>query len=97
MEPSLSLDPNILLRSSQGEARYGGRVVIDPASGEMRPDVAESSSNPETPLATLRAVSGRWLLDAAPEARIGVNGVAVGGASAAGRRLIAFTVTTPIA
>ena len=32
------------------------------------------------PLATLRAVSGRWLLDAAPEGRISINGVPVAGA-----------------
>ena len=32
------------------------------------------------PLATLRAVSGRWLFDAAPEGRISINGVPVAGA-----------------
>lgn len=90
MEPSLSLDPNIVLRSSQGETRFGARVAIDPQSGEMRADFAENSSQPETALATLRAVSGRWLLDAVPEARIGVNGVAVGGA----RIIIAGDVVT---
>ncbi len=90
MEPSLSFDPNIVLRSSQGETRFGARVVIDPANGEMRADFAENSSQPETPQATLRAVSGRWLLDAAPEARIGVNGVAIGGA----RIIIAGDVVT---
>ena len=29
---------------------------------------------------SLRAVAGRWLFDAAPEGRISINGVAVGGA-----------------
>ncbi len=90
MEPSLSLDPNITLRSTQGEARFGARVAIDPASGEMHADLGESPVLPDAPPASLRAVSGRWLLDAAPEARIGVNGVAVGGA----RIIVAGDVVT---
>jgi formylglycine-generating enzyme required for sulfatase activity len=90
MEPSLSLDPNIVLRSTQGESRFGARVAIDPANGEMRADLGESPAPSEAPQASLRAVSGRWLLDAAPEARIGVNGVAVGGA----RIIVAGDVVT---
>jgi formylglycine-generating enzyme required for sulfatase activity len=91
MEPSLSLDPAIILRSSQGEARYGARVVIDPGSGAMRSDHTEAPSQVDAPpIATLRAVANRWLLDAAPEGRVSINGVAVGGA----RVVIAGDVVT---
>lgn len=91
MEPSLSLDPAILLRSSQGEARYGGRVIIDPVSGTMESDHAETPPPADAPVrATLRAVSNRWLLDATPESRVSINGVPVGGA----RVVIAGDVVT---
>jgi formylglycine-generating enzyme required for sulfatase activity len=81
MEPSLSFDATIVLRSAQGEARYGARVIIDPGSGAMRADHMDAPSPVDAPaLATLRGVAGRWLLDAAPEGRISINGVAVGGA-----------------
>src|SRR6185295_4722727 len=81
MEPSPSLAATIVLRSSDGEAHLGSRVAIDPASGAMRPDVEEASGAPDAPaLASLRPASGRWLLDAAPEGRISINGVAVAGA-----------------
>jgi formylglycine-generating enzyme required for sulfatase activity len=91
MEPSLSLDQTIIVRSSQGEARYGARVIIDPATGAMRSDHTDAPSPLDAaPLATLRAVAKRWLLDAAPESRVSINGVPVGGA----RVLIAGDVVT---
>ena len=91
MEPSLSFDPAIVLRSSQGEARYGARVIIDPGSGAMRSDHTDAPSPVDAPaLATLRAVANRWLLDAAPEGRVSINGVQVGGA----RVVIAGDVVT---
>ena len=54
MEPSLSLDPNIVLRSSQGEMRgTAGAWSSIRRSGAMRPDVAELADAGETPLASL--------------------------------------------
>jgi formylglycine-generating enzyme required for sulfatase activity len=91
MEPSLSLDQAIILRSSQGEARYGARVIIDPGSGAMRSDHTDAPSPVDAPpLATLRAVANRWLLDSTPESRVSINGVPVGGA----RVVIAGDVVT---
>src|SRR6185369_12690443 len=91
MEPSLSFDPTIVLRSSQGESRFGARVVIDPGSGAMRADHTDAPSMVDAPpIATLRAVNGRWLLDSAPEARVSINAVPVGGA----RLVIAGDVVT---
>jgi hypothetical protein len=86
MEPSLSLDASIVLRTGQDESRYGTRVVFDSASGAIRSD--HEDAVPEGPApATLRAVAGRWLFDAASETRVSINGVAVGGAGAGrGRR-----------
>ena len=79
MEPSLSLDASIVLRTAQDESRYGARVVFDSASGAMRSD--HDDAVPDTPApASLRAVAGRWLFDAASESRVGINGVAVAGA-----------------
>ncbi len=81
MEPSLSIDPTIVLRSSQGESRYGARVLLDPGSGAMRADHTDAPSPVEArPIASLRAVGGRWLLDASTEGRVSINGVPVGGA-----------------
>ena len=81
MEPSPSFDATIVLRTSQGESHYGARVMIDPASGAMRPDHDDAPAAADAPpLATLRAVSGRWLFDAAPEGRISINGMPVAGA-----------------
>ena len=81
MEPSFSVDASIVVRSSEGEARYGARVVIDPGSGAMRADHTDAPSAVDAPpIASLRVVSGRWLLDAAPEGRVSINGVPVGGA-----------------
>jgi formylglycine-generating enzyme required for sulfatase activity len=81
MEPSPSLDASIVLRNSQGESHFGARVVIDPGSGAMRSDHLDAPTVVDaTPLASLRAVSGRWLFDAAPEGRIYINGVPVQGA-----------------
>jgi formylglycine-generating enzyme required for sulfatase activity len=81
MEPSPSLDASIVLRSSQGEAHFGARVVIDPGSGAMRSDHMDAPAVVDAPpLASLRAVSGRWLFDASPEGRIFINGVPVQGA-----------------
>jgi formylglycine-generating enzyme required for sulfatase activity len=91
MEPSLHIDQSILLRSSQGEARYGARVVIDPGSGAMRSDHMDAPSPLDaSPIATLRAVANRWLLDAMPESKVSINGVPVGGA----RVVIAGDVVT---
>ena len=76
MEPSLSLDASIVLRSGQDESRYGARVVFDSASGAIRSD--HDDAVPEGPApASLRAVAGRWLFDAASESRVSINGVAV--------------------
>jgi len=81
MEPSLSYDASIVLRTSQGESRFGARVVIDPGSGAMRADHTDAPSQVDAaPLATLRAVGGRWLFDAAPEGGVSINGVPVRGA-----------------
>ncbi|HET7811118.1 MAG TPA: PEGA domain-containing protein [Steroidobacteraceae bacterium] len=81
MEPSPSLASTIVLRSTQGDAHFGARVAIDPTSGTMRPDVEDAPPDAGAPpQASLRAASGRWLLDAAPEGRISINGVAVAGA-----------------
>src|SRR4051812_6407609 len=91
MEPSLNLDASIVLRSSQGESRYGARVIIDPGSGAMRSDHTEAPSLVDAPpLATLRAVGNRWLLDTSGEGRVSINGVPVGGA----RVVIAGDVVT---
>jgi formylglycine-generating enzyme required for sulfatase activity len=81
MEPSLLLDASIVLRTSQGESRFGARVVIDPGSGAMRADHTDAPSQVDAPpLASLRAVAGRWLFDAASEGRVSINGVSVHGA-----------------
>jgi len=79
MEPSLSLDASIVLRSGQDESRYGTRVVFDSASGAIRSDHDDAVSEGPAP-ASLRAVAGRWLFDAASESRVRINGVAVAGA-----------------
>jgi formylglycine-generating enzyme required for sulfatase activity len=85
------MDASIVVRSSQGESRYGARVIIDPGSGAMRPDHTDAPSPVDAPpLATLRAVGNRWLLDAAPEGRVSINGVQIGGA----RVVIAGDVVT---
>ncbi len=81
MEPSPSFDATIVLRTAQGESHYGARVMIDPGTGDMRPDHDDAPASADAPpLATLRAVSGRWLFDAAPEGRISINGMPVAGA-----------------
>src|ERR1044072_653792 len=81
MEPSPSLDATIVLRNAQGEAHYGARVIIDPGSGAMQSDHQETPTAADgAPPASLRAVSGRWLFEAAPEGRIYINGVPVQGA-----------------
>ena len=91
MEPSPSLDASIVLRTAQGESHYGARVIIDPSSGAMQSDHEDAPSGTEGPSrATLRAVGGRWLFDAAPEGRISINGVPVAGA----RLVIAGDVIT---
>jgi len=81
MEPSPSLDASIVLRTAQGESHYGARVIIDPGSGAIQSDHVDTPSESEAPpVATLRAVGGRWLFDAAPEGRISINGMPVAGA-----------------
>jgi formylglycine-generating enzyme required for sulfatase activity len=81
MEPSPSYDATIVLRTAEGESHYGARVIIDPVSGTLRADHDDAPAPAEgTPQATLKSVSGRWLLDAAPEGRISVNGMPVAGA-----------------
>jgi formylglycine-generating enzyme required for sulfatase activity len=78
MEASRSLDASIVLRTEEGDSRYGGRVVIETGTGVMRSDV--DAAEDAAPLTTLRSASGRWLLDATPDSRIGINGVPLGGA-----------------
>lgn len=81
MEASPSLDASIVLRTAEGEAHFGARVVIDPGSGAMRADHTDAPSAVDAPpLASLRLAGGRWLFDAAPEGRISINGVPVAGA-----------------
>ncbi|HYJ42815.1 MAG TPA: PEGA domain-containing protein [Steroidobacteraceae bacterium] len=80
MEPSLSYDASIVLRTPQDEVRYGARVVFDAGSGALRSDHDDAPPPEHQPLASLRAVSGRWLFDASPESRVSINGVTVGGA-----------------
>jgi len=90
MEPSLSLDASIVLRSGQDESRYGARVVFDSASGAIRSD--HDDAVPEGPApASLRAVAGRWLFDAASESRVSVNGVPVCSLRAVTSRALAST------
>jgi formylglycine-generating enzyme required for sulfatase activity len=90
MQPSPSHDASIVLRSEQDEARFGARVLFDPASGALRSDHDDAVPPEGAPPASLRAVAGRWLLDAAADSRVRVNGVAVGGA----RMIIAGDVIT---
>jgi formylglycine-generating enzyme required for sulfatase activity len=80
MEPSLSLDASIVLRTGQDESRYGARVVFDVTSGLMRSDHEDAEVPGAQAPAGLRGVAGRWLFDAASESRVSINGVAVGGA-----------------
>lgn len=80
MEPSRSLDASIILRTDAGDTRHGGRVVFDPATGAMRSDVDSPAPGEDAALTTLRAAGGRWLFDAAPESRVSINGVPLGGA-----------------
>ena len=81
MEPSLSYDANIVLRTAQGESHFGARVVVDPGSGAMRADHTDAPSAVDAaPLAGIRAVSGRWLLDAASNGHVSINGVPIAGA-----------------
>jgi formylglycine-generating enzyme required for sulfatase activity len=80
MEPSLSFDASIVLRTSQDEVRYGARVIFDAGSGALRSDHIDAPPPEVPPLASLRFVSGRWLFDAAAESRVSINGVMVGGA-----------------
>jgi formylglycine-generating enzyme required for sulfatase activity len=81
VEPSPSYDPNIVLRTSEGESRYGARALLDPESGAMTAELTGNLPVDDgTPRALLRAVKGRWMLDAAPAARVSINGVVVGGA-----------------
>jgi formylglycine-generating enzyme required for sulfatase activity len=90
MQPSPSHDASIVLRTAQDESRFGARVVFDAATGLMRSDHDDAVPTEGPPPASLRAVAGRWLLDAAAERRVSVNGVAVGGA----RMIIAGDVIT---
>lgn len=79
MEPSRALDAHVILRSDAGDTRYSGRVLFDAATGAMRSDV-EAPAPDAPPQTSLRATGTRWLLDAAPGARVSVNGVPLGGA-----------------
>jgi formylglycine-generating enzyme required for sulfatase activity len=91
MEPSPTYDANIVLRTAQGDAHFGARVVVDPGSGAMRADHTDAPSLVDAPpLAGIRAVSGRWLLDAASDGRVSINGVHIAGA----RMIIAGDVIT---
>ena len=91
MEPSPSHAANIVLRTAQGDSHFGARVVVDPGSGAMRVDHTDAPSLVDAPpLAGIRAVSGRWLLDAASDGRVSINGVHIAGA----RIIIAGDVIT---
>jgi formylglycine-generating enzyme required for sulfatase activity len=78
MEPSRSIDASIVLRSAQGDARFGARASFD-ADGALQSVLEEEALAPGQ-ATTLRAVGGRWLLEAAPESRVSVNGVPLAGA-----------------
>jgi formylglycine-generating enzyme required for sulfatase activity len=80
MEPSLSLDASIVLRSAQDESRFGSRVVFDSASGAIRSVHEDAAPSDAAPPASLRASAGRWLFDASAVSHVSINGVAVGGA-----------------
>ncbi|HEX6638173.1 MAG TPA: PEGA domain-containing protein, partial [Steroidobacteraceae bacterium] len=82
MEASRSLDAYVVLRTEQGDARYGGRVVFDAETGAMRSDVDSPTGADAEPRTTLHAAGGRWLFDAAPGSRVSINGVPLGGARA---------------
>src|SRR5688572_2435172 len=80
MIPSPSSTPTIVLRGLQGETRFGARVVIDPGSGAVRADHTEAPGElAALPLAVVREVSGRWLIDAAADGQVSINGVPVSG------------------
>jgi formylglycine-generating enzyme required for sulfatase activity len=102
MEPSLSLDASVVLRSGQDESRFGARVIFDSASGAIRSDHDDAVAEGPAP-ASLRAVSGRWLFDAASGSRVSINGVAIAGArvlaagdviTIAGAQLLVEEITT---
>ncbi len=82
MEPSRSIDASIVLRTAEGDSRYGASVLFDAQNGAMRSDVDDGGSTPASaePLTSLRSVNGRWLFDAAAEGRVSVNGVPLSGA-----------------
>src|SRR5688572_1487364 len=80
MIPSPSSSPSIVLRGLQGETRFGARVLIDPGSGALRADHTEAAGEVAAlPLAVVREVSGRWLIDAAADGEVSINGVPVSG------------------
>ena len=64
MEPSLSFDASIVLRTAQDEVRYRRARGDRPGSGAMRSDHVDAPAPEVPPLAALRGVSGRWLFDA---------------------------------
>jgi formylglycine-generating enzyme required for sulfatase activity len=90
MEPSPSLDASITLRTAQGEVYLGGRAVIDPGTGALQTAHDDAMVEGGQSLATLRSVSGRWLLDVPAERRISVNAIPLAGA----RIIIAGDVIT---
>lgn len=90
MEPSPSLDASITLRTAEGEQYFGGRAVIDSATGAIQTAPDELPAGGGSPLAVLRAAAGRWVLDAPPERRISVNAMPLAGA----RVIIAGDVIT---
>ena len=73
------MDSSIVLRTADGDVRFGARVVFEAGTGAMRSDVDDAAPAAE-PLTTLRAVSSRWLLDTTADSRVSVNGVPLGGA-----------------
>jgi formylglycine-generating enzyme required for sulfatase activity len=83
MEPSRAIDASIVLRTAEGDVRYGASVVFDPVTGALRTELEDPAPS-DAPLTTLRSTSGRWLLDATPENRVSVNGVPLGGARLVG-------------
>jgi formylglycine-generating enzyme required for sulfatase activity len=102
MEPSRAIDASIVLRTAEGDVRYGASVVFEPETGALRSELDETHPS-GTRLTSLRSTSGRWLLEATPGSRVSVNGVPLGGArvmnagdviSIAGVQLLAEEATT---
>ncbi len=81
MEPSLSFDASIVLRTAQDEVRYGARVVFDAGSGALRSDHDDAPPPEVQPLAcAARGVRPLAVRCGRRKAACSINGVTVGGA-----------------